>query len=679
MRDAAVAVVEEEQQGGVLKLETDEQQQQQPEKDEHKVQQEEELVAVLLPSAMEGVIEAAPEAEDTDKLESEKMGAVDDSINAHAQNEQNGFDPVVASPLLSPLPPAGTTGAEVPLPTVVEATPVVRKRGRPRKIPATATPPALSPDGKQLSWQHKAAPQNFIYDPTVKTRRQKGVEPSLSEKAIALAADNDGNVFSESKPFSKFKLKLTPSSSSGLPLLHQGYDNSTNNNNNTNHVAAALSSAQAAHDAHTAMLKSKYNLTPEFLSTMSPLDRDSAASGLLLRDLVCSLASTAAGLLPGAVVGGFPAPETAQIDNPDAEHPTWPERLANTVWGTPGSSPEARQAALKLAYGDFLDLSAVERLSLLAALTHAALSSEEMMNEVTMRVDQFGAMTNRRDGGPGDEFDDEGNRLAVAAAAAAVVVEEEVRVPPQRSSRPPPPPPVEEDDDDEEDEDEEEEDEDGEDDNDGDGKKKTARKVATAAAAEEAGPLSPNFLELWHWWYSAQNLGARRPVGVDFRGRRYWALGRQSGAFRIYCEDPGDNSWGWYEGEDVAKLVTWLRGALIRCESPLIIALKAAPLPLSAPTTTPTATPSDTGVDAAAGGGGGDVAPVPNAPHYLVGEELAPLLADGYRGFSLPLLRGEWNSRKEGSGAQPPAMEQRIPLAVDVMLGSIPYWFKVIF
>lgn len=491
---------------------------------------------------------------------------------------------------------------------------------------ATAIPSGGAPDGAPSSKSverkgPKIAPQNVILDPTIKTRLQRGVEPTPSEKALALAegfepAGTSGALGPtpspplDTKPPSKIKLKVPLSgSTAGAPVSERPSTPTVAALSPDNPVAAALSMAQARQDAYIAQLQ-KYGLSPETLAAMLPLDRDSAAAGLLLRDLVSSLASAAAGLLPGTVVPGQPAPRAAKLSNPDAEHPSWPERLANTVWGAIGSPPAAREAALKLAYGDYLDLTPEERLRLLVALTHAALSSEAMIAEISLRVDQFGSATVRRDGAAGDELDDEGGRLAAAAVAAVIVP----RAPP-----PPPPPPP-----------------------------------GVEAPPTPPTPPPPTPLELWRRWSAAQNLGIRRPLGIDFLGRRYWALGHQAGAFRVYCEEPEGQRWGWYEGDSIQSLITWLSAASIRCETSLVTALGAAPLPFSNPT--------------------------PSAPaRRLAGSELVNLRLDGYRGLTLPLLRGEWNSRKEGAGGQPPPpMEQRIPLAIDVLLGSVPSWFKVI-
>jgi hypothetical protein len=55
--------------------------------------------------------------------------------------------------------------------------------------------------------------------------------------------------------------------------------------------------------------------------------------------------------------------------------------------------------------------------------------------------------------------------------------------------------------------------------------------------------------EGWLDWLRSNRLGLRRAVGQDMRGRRYWALGRQAGCFRVFVEEEeGSQGWGWYEG-----------------------------------------------------------------------------------------------------------------------------------
>jgi hypothetical protein len=91
----------------------------------------------------------------------------------------------------------------------------------------------------------------------------------------------------------------------------------------------------------------------------------------------------------------------------------------------------------------------------------------------------------------------------------------------------------------------------------------------------------------------------------------------------------------------------------IRCEVQLLRALKSAPLPAD-----PTAAASnpDDGL--------------------FVGKDLESLRADGYKSIGgVPLLRGEWNTPREKIGLYLPA-EKRTLLAIDAMLGAIPFWFR---
>ncbi len=41
---------------------------------------------------------------------------------------------------------------------------------------------------------------------------------------------------------------------------------------------------------------------------------------------------------------------------------SWPERVCNAIWGSPEAGPEARAAAVKLGYGDYLDMVPEDRL-----------------------------------------------------------------------------------------------------------------------------------------------------------------------------------------------------------------------------------------------------------------------------------------------------------------------------
>ena len=63
----------------------------------------------------------------------------------------------------------------------------------------------------------------------------------------------------------------------------------------------------------------------------------------------------------------------------------------------------------------------------------------------------------------------------------------------------------------------------------------------------------PGSVEEWDKWAEACRTGVRQPLGVDYQGRAYWALGSRAGAWRIFVEEPGEDPasslWGFYEGE----------------------------------------------------------------------------------------------------------------------------------
>ena len=46
----------------------------------------------------------------------------------------------------------------------------------------------------------------------------------------------------------------------------------------------------------------------------------------------------------------------------------------------------------------------------------------------------------------------------------------------------------------------------------------------------------------------ACRVGWRKALGYDMQRRRYWALGGNTGAWRVYVEEQEGSLWGWYEG-----------------------------------------------------------------------------------------------------------------------------------
>ena len=55
-------------------------------------------------------------------------------------------------------------------------------------------------------------------------------------------------------------------------------------------------------------------------------------------------------------------------------------------------------------------------------------------------------------------------------------------------------------------------------------------------------------VEEWMQWRESVKVGMRKPLGLDFNKRRYWALGGRSACWRVYVEEADGGSWGWYEG-----------------------------------------------------------------------------------------------------------------------------------
>lgn len=354
-------------------------------------------------------------------------------------------------------------------------------------------------------------------------------------------------------------------------------------------MAAAIA---AARDAYVSMLRDKYGVPPsEVMSPFGPLvpavDFDHAGSALLLKELAGSLFSllqldrAAQG---AAQQGDIPAVVTA-----------WPEQLSALAWNFQHASVQTKNAALKLAYSEWLDLSVEERMIVLVAAVEAALETETIIAEVNRRVEAMAASGNRAggpdSGGAEDEEDDAGGGLGLAAAAAATAT------------------------------------------------------AATAAGSGTGPDVIDSPLDRWERWCKAQNLGVRRAVGTDFRGRRYRVLGGREGAFTLFCETPSPSpklksSWGMYQGKEaIHELTAWLRRCTIRCEASLIAVLSSAPFPLGVPR--PTQTRITT--------------------------------SSNSKSIS-PVLHGMFNIQDGKQDAQ--MAPKLLALAIESLLACVPYWFK---
>lgn len=86
--------------------------------------------------------------------------------------------------------------------------------------------------------------------------------------------------------------------------------------------------------------------------------------------------------------------------------------------------------------------------------------------------------------------------------------------------------------------------------------------------------------ETWYAWLEGCRVGLRRPLGTDFRRRRYWAFGHRAGCWQVFVESYEGGGWGWYEGDALDALVGWLREGGIQMEQPLLRVLEVAPRPM---------------------------------------------------------------------------------------------------
>ena len=52
----------------------------------------------------------------------------------------------------------------------------------------------------------------------------------------------------------------------------------------------------------------------------------------------------------------------------------------------------------------------------------------------------------------------------------------------------------------------------------------------------------------WEAWKESVRVSMRKPLGVDYAKRRYWAVGGRASAWRVFVEEEEGSLWGWYEG-----------------------------------------------------------------------------------------------------------------------------------
>lgn len=485
--------------------------------------------------------------------------------------------------------PHGATGSFNP--AIDEGAVVKRGRGRPRKgVPGAPTPQLPHP-----------APQNVITDPTIKTRMQRGVafnskkfdDEFTTDVDYLFEGDQPDDDYQPAKVRRKSSFKLSKKSNSHL--FSPGMSAPGPRVPTPEELAAAAKDAQRRREEREARVKQKYGVSLDIIEKATVVDRSYAPSGVLVRDIVLALLSVVDETLVLPKGKHEPVrPEQASTYVARSHKLLWPAALANTVWSYEQSSEQLKATALRLAYGDFIDLSAAERIDVLCGLVSEIIESPLLANIMVKKADDYAQFHAVRP--PWKCVKPHGVDMAQG-------IQKEID---QR-----------------------------------------AEKVIKASISEDSPSPVPSIsrpMAKWTSWLSLLGLGTLAPVGDDANGRRYWALGEESGAFRIFCQDvkddaSNDDSWGWYEGERLDQLVAWLKVCDIRAERPLVAALSTAPRSTSGDST----------------------------------KLIEISRQDGYRSITSPLLRGEFNHCNTKPAAL--TMDQRSSRAVEVMLGAISFWF----
>lgn len=201
-----------------------------------------------------------------------------------------------------------------------------------------------------------------------------------------------------------------------------------------------------------------------------------------------------------------------------------------------------------------------------------------------------------------------------------------------------------------------------------------AKRAELFAPAAPSGPLEAEDPDFYIKWMDSVKLGMRKPLGTDYRGRRYWAFGANAGAWRVYVElglDIGEDdtlnrkpSWGWYEGESLVKLIDWLRSGSLEREAPLLRVLESMPIPKKL-TDAPIALETEEEEAELAS------ATIPWSP-----ADLELRRANGYRDIASPLMRGNLNMLPHQPGVPrvPLHVEDRICHCVETLIGDVDYW-----
>ena len=497
---------------------------------------------------------------------------------------------------------------------------------------------------KPLPYHQQPSPESLANDPMVRTRTQRGVSFNArfdDEFAMDIDSLFEGEPEPDDYQPSKrrkqtiklHKTSMVAPNSGALPSLPSLPSPA---GPTPEEMAAALEEAKRKQEAHETNVKDTYGVSWDIIAKSTVIDRPYAPSGVLIRDIVLALLSVVDETLVMPKGKQVPARPTQASTYVARSHKLlWPAALANTVWSYEQSTEKLKETALRLAYGDFVDLSAADRIDVLCALVYEIIESPLLANFIAKRADEFAQYHAERL--PWTCLKPHGIDMAQSLQKdimersdelleASIMVEpDDNKVSSAKGSRRTKAA-VEASEDNDMDVEREESDQETE-------KEKPAPQPTISA------PMSK-----WLAWLELLGLGMLAPIGDDASGRRYWAIGQDAGAFRVFCQvvDDDENNvenWGWYEGERLDRLIDWFKLSDIRSERRLVAALRAAPRSTA----------------------GNSTKLIESSRH------------DGYRNITSPLLRGEFNHCNTKPASL--TMDQRSSRAVEVMLGAISFWF----
>lgn len=401
----------------------------------------------------------------------------------------------------------------------VQAVPEKRGRGRPRKDGSAPRPRAPGVN---------KAPQNIIYEPTIKTRRQRGISvPSkhMAEYASMMELDDEVDDDDDYRVVLKRRKsqKLKPHAVQPVVSDDAGL----------NAIAEALKQTQKMQEEYEASIKEKYGVSSDIIKKGSALDKSYAPSGVLLRDIVLALLGVIDETLPKTNADRKrPSMATATLTT-EQKNP-WPEEVANNVWSWDGVWKEAKAAALHLAYGDFIDLSVEERIDVVSGLLYEAIESNFLSNEISKRSDNFLQQQAARLALPCEQ--PHGNDLFLHYRSEI----DSIMAPIEDSLSP------------------------------GD-------------RALTEWEVWKDILGVGTKAFIGEDFGGRRYWALGDGAGAFRVYCQEVDHDSDAAFEPQRDTWGWYEGFRLDELILWLKKADIHLERHLIAALTSAPSPTSSP------------------------------------------------------------------------------------------------